>query len=249
MARPPVERPAGPADDPFIREVDEAYRRDEVERFVRSWGRYILLALGAGLAAFGGYLYWRAQQQKAAEGATEALVAALAEVEKGNSAAADAPLAEVAASGTAAQRALARLTQGGLAAARGDPAAALTAFRSVADDPAAPLPLRDLARVRALRQEFDRLSPDEVLARARPFLEGDSPWFAAVAEMAAVAHLKAGREKEAGSLFLRLAGSTDAPESQRARAEQMAASLGEDTAALAERMRAGREPMARPGGP
>jgi hypothetical protein len=243
-----MEIPAAPADDPFIREVDDEYRRAEMRSFARRWGRWILLAVGLGLAGFGGWLYWRAQADRRAEGATETLVKALDAVEKGNSAAADAPLASVDGTGTPGQRALARLTKAGLAASRGSPEDALVAFRSVADDAEAPAPLRDLARVRMLRIEFDRLPPDELLARARPYLEGDNPWFPAVAEMAGVAHLKAGRPKEAGALFLRLAGTPDAPESQRARAEQMAASLGEDTTGLAERLRAARESPAVAGG-
>ncbi|MFQ3595242.1 MAG: tetratricopeptide repeat protein [Sphingomonadaceae bacterium] len=236
MARPPV--PASPESDPFIREVDEEYRRDEMQKFMGTWGRWILLAVGVALLGFGAYLWWQNDRARRSEAATEQLLAALEAVERGDSASADEPLAVVAETGTDGQRALARLTEAGLAANRGEPDRARALFDEVAADARAPAALRDLARIRALRLQFDSLSPDEVLVRAGPYLEGDSPWFPAVAELAAVAHVKAGRDREAAALFLRLARSPEAPETQRARAEQMAAYLGEDTSGLADELRA-----------
>jgi hypothetical protein len=238
VAKPPAPTGAAPENDVFVREVDEEYRRDELSKFARTWGRWILLALGLALAAFGGFLFWQNQERKKAEAATEQLFQALAAIEDGNSAAADAPLATVAASGTAGQRALAALTQAGLAATRGEPDKAVGLLNGVAADAAVAEPLRDLARIKALRLQYESLKPDEVIARAKPYLDGDSPWFPAVAELAGIAHIRAGRTKEAGQLFLRLAGTPEAPETQRARAEQMAAALGEDTSGLAEKLRA-----------
>jgi hypothetical protein len=238
VAKPPAPSGVDPDNDVFVREVDEEYRRDELRKFATSWGRWILLGVGLLLAAFGGFLFWKNLETKKAEAATEQLFRALAAVEEGNSAAADAPLAAVAETGTAGQKALAAFTQAGLAATRGEPEKAVGLLNGVASDVGVPQPLRDLATVKALRLQFDSLNPDEVIARARPFLEGDSPWFPAVAELAGVAHLKAGRNKEAGEIFLRLAGTPEAPETQRARAEQMAAALGEDTSGLAEKLRA-----------
>lgn len=238
MAKPPAPSGVDPNNDVFVREVDEEYRRDELQKFVRTWGRWIVLGVGIALAAFGGYLLWQNRERNRAEEATEMLFRALSAIEAGNSEAADGPLAEVASSGTAGQRALAALTQAGLAATRGEPAKAVGLLDAVAADAAVAEPLRDLARIKALRLQYDSLEPDAVIARARPYLEGDSPWFPAVAELAGVAHLKAGRTREAGQIFLRLAGTPEAPETQRARAEQMAAALGEDTSRLAETLRA-----------
>ncbi|WP_448580084.1 tetratricopeptide repeat protein [Thermaurantiacus sp.] len=247
MAKPPANIPVRPENDSFIREVDEEYRRSEMEKFAATWGRWILLAVGLGLALFGAYLYWQGQKAKSAESASEKLSMALDRIAENRTGEADAPLAEVAAEGSPGQRSLARMAQAGLAANRGEPEAAIAALRAVEADATAPEPLRELARIRLLRMEFDTLSPDEVIARSKPFIEGDSPWFPAVAEMVGVAHLKAGRNKDAAAVFLRLAGTAEAPESQRARAEQMAASLGEDTTALAEKIEAQGAAAARAG--
>ncbi|MCS6986457.1 MAG: tetratricopeptide repeat protein [Sphingomonadaceae bacterium] len=232
MAQPPAVT-TRPDDDPFLREVDEAYRADALRRFLGRYGRWLLLAVGLALAGFGGFLLWEDQRRKAAEAQSEKLVAAARAILERRSSDADTPLAEVADQGTPGQRALARMAQAGLAADRGDRARAVALLAEVAADPSAPEPLRAAAEVRRLRLEFDRLKPDAVLARARPFLEGDSPWFPAVAELAGLAHLEAGRRAEAAALFLRLAASPAAPAGQRTRAAQMAAALGADTSRLA----------------
>lgn len=246
MAKPPALPSTRPEDDPFIREVDEEYRRAEMQKFATSWGRWILLGIGVGLAAFGGFLFWQSRQGAAREAASETLLTAVEAMGEADPEAARKALGPVLESGSSGQQALARLAEAGLAANGGELDKAIAALRQVADDGKAPPVLRELAQIRLLRLEYDRLKPEEVLARARPWIEGDSPWFPAVAELAALAHLKAGQTKAAGALYLRLAGTADAPESQRARAEQMAASLGEDTTALVEKLNAAR--AARSGG-
>lgn len=237
MAQPPLPPAARADDDPFLREVDEEYRRDAFRKFLRDWGRWILLAVGAALLAFAAFLFWREQAARTREADSEKLLSALRAIEAGNSAAADAPLGEVRAGGSSGQRAVAALIEAGLATSRSDPAAARKLLAAVAADTSAAAPLRELAAVQALRLEADSLAPDAIVARARPWLEGDSPWFPAVAELAAVAHLRAGREADAAALFLRLARTAQAPETQRARAEQMAAMLGQDTSQIAEALR------------
>ncbi len=237
MAQPPLPPAARADDDPFLREVDEEYRRDAFRKFLRDWGRWILLAVGAGLLAFAGYLFWREQAARALDANSEALFAGVRAIEAGNSAEADAPLAEVRAAGSPGQRAVAALIAASLARERSEPAEARKLLSTVAGDPGVAGPLRDLAAIEALRLDADTLEPDAIIARARPWLEGDSPWFPAVAELAAVAHLRAGREAEASALFLKLARTAEAPETQRDRAEQMAAMLGQDTSQVAEALR------------
>lgn len=249
MAETPLPPAARADDDPFLREVDEEYRRDVFRKFLRDWGRWLLLAVGVGLVALAGVLFWREQTARSREAVTEKLVSAFRAIEAGNSAAADAPLAEVRAAGSPGQRALAAVAEAGLAALRSEPEKAIGLLQAVAADASVAQPLRDLATVKALRLQADSLPPEDILARARPWLEGDSPWFPAVAEIAAAAHLRGGREAEAAALFLRLARTAEAPETQRARAEQMAAMLGEDTSALADDLAPAARADARQGSP
>ena len=56
-----------------------------------------------------------------------------------------------------------------------------------------------------------------------------NPWFGVAGEMTALAHLKANEPAKAGQIFIAIAQDRTVAESLRARAEQMASSLGQDT--------------------
>jgi hypothetical protein len=235
---PPSNGKPDPRDDAFIREVDEAYREDELKKFVSVWGRWVLLALVAGLAALGGWFWWQAEQQRRTEALSEQYSAALAKLEAGGTTEAVAELDKLGRADNPGYRALAAISSAGVALSGGDADKAAADLRRVVADPEAPQPLRDLATMKLLRLEFDRIPPAEVLKRTQPYLAGDSPWFPVAAEMAALAQLKAGSTDQAGPLFFRIASDERAPQSLRARAEQMAAALGQDVTRIeAERQR------------
>jgi len=230
-----------PRDDAFIREVDEAYREDELKKFARSWGRWILLAVVAGLAALGGWYWWKAEQQKRVETLSEQFSAALGKVESGGSTEALAELETIGKSTNPSYRALAAMTKSGLALQGGEMDKAAADLKRVIDDAQAPQPLRDAAQIKLLRLQFDTMEPAEILKRTEAFIAGDNPWFPVAGEMAALAHLKAGSPDKAGPLFYRIAADERTPQSIRARAEQMAAALGQDvTKITADREKAAR---------
>jgi hypothetical protein len=226
-------RRTDPRDDAFIREVDEAYREDEFRKFVATWGRWILAAVVLGLAALGGWYWWKADQQKKVEALSEQFTAALVKVESGGSTEALVELEKIGQSGNPSYRALAAMTKSGLALQGGELDKATADLKRVVDDAQAPQPLRDVAEIKLLRLQFDTLKPEEILKRTEPFIAGDSPWFPVAGEMAALAHLKAGATDKAGPLFYRIAADERTPQATRARAEQMAAALGQDVTKIA----------------
>lgn len=233
---PPAPTPAkpDPRDDAFIREVDEAYREDAFRQFLARWGVWILLAVALVLGGIGGWMWWQAEQQRRIEALSEQFSAVLTKVDSGATTEAMAELEAIGQGSNASYRALAALTEAGIALNGGDTDKALGAIGRVSGDPKAPQPMRDAAVMKQLRLEFDRLPPAEIVTRAEPYLAGDSPWFPIAGEMAALAHLKAGNPEKAGPIFLRIAGDQRAPVSLRARAEQMAAALGQDVTTLAQ---------------
>lgn len=234
MATKPPAPPApiDPRDDAFLREVDEEYRRDEMQKFFGRYGRWIVLAVAVGLAALGGFLFWQAQQRKAAEALSERFTLALDKIDEADTTGALSEMEAIAADRNATYRALATMSKAGISVGAGDLDSAAKALGGIAADAKAPQPLRDVATLQRIRAQFDTTEPADVLKATAPFLEGDSPWFPIAAEMAGLAHLKAGAPDKAGALFLRLAGDRQAPESLRSRAEQMAASLGQDVTRL-----------------
>lgn len=222
-----------PRDDAFIREVDDEVRRDEARRLFRTYGRWALAAILLGLAALGGWLFWQNREAARREAAGETLLTSLDRIEAGGSAEAVAALAPLAEGHGAGYRALALLSQAGLAARGGDVPKALGLYNAVSADADLPPPLRELAAIKAVRLEFDRLPPNTVVQRLSPYAVRGGPWFGVAGELTALAHVKAGRPQLAGPLFLAIAGDESAPTTLRARAEQMAASLGQDTSILA----------------
>jgi hypothetical protein len=222
-----------PRDDAFIREVDEAYREDELKKFASTWGRWILLAVVIGLAALGGWYWYQADQKKRVEALSEQFTAALTKVETGGSTEALTELEKIGQSNNPSYRSLAAITKSGLALQGGELDKAVADLKRVADDAQAPQPLREVAQIKLLRLQFDTLKPAEILTRTEPFIAGDSPWFPVAGEMAALAHLKAGAPDKAGPLFYRIAADERTPQSIRARAEQMAAALGQDVTKIA----------------
>ncbi len=241
-ASPPL--PADPRDEAFLREVDEAYRQEELANFWKRWGRWLLALVGAGVLAFGAYLLWQGERAKALDRTAEQFAEALDRLEGGDSVAAVETFSALE-TGQGTYATLATLMQAAVATQGGDTERALAAYRRVVADARAPAPMRDVASFKALRLEFDTLPPAEVIARLQPYLEGDHPWGAAAAELAGLAHLKAGEPGAAGPLFLRAAADPRAPVSLRVRAEQMAAALGQDTRQIVEAME--REARARGG--
>jgi hypothetical protein len=212
----------------FLREVDEELRRDQLADFWKRWGRLLVAAIAAGLIAFGGWLWWRDYQAKQAGLEGEKLSAAVEQLSANRVDAAQPALKELAQSDRSGYRTAASLAQGALAAQRGDLQAAAATFAAVAKDEKVGQPLRDLALIRQTTAEFDTLPPDQVIARMRPLAQKGNPYFGSAGELVAIAHLKAGRPKDAGAIFAALAADPNVPPSIRSRAAQMASVTGLD---------------------
>ncbi len=54
--------------DALLREVDEAYRQDQLTRFAKEHGTKLGLAVIGGLALFGGWLLWSDHREGPARG-------------------------------------------------------------------------------------------------------------------------------------------------------------------------------------
>ncbi|ABC62670.1 tetratricopeptide repeat protein [Erythrobacter litoralis] len=215
-------------DEAALREIDEAVRQDQYAEFGRTYGRPLLVLLVVGLAAFGGYLWWDGQREAALEQDSEVLVSALDQIEAGNLQTGTETLEPLTTSDNAGAQAAALMLQAGIAAQQGDLARAATLFGQVANNSDAPPAYRDLATVRQVALQFDRLEPAEVIQRLSAIAVPDNAFFGSAGELVAMAHLEKGDRAAAGKLFGEIAKSDDAPQSLRSRARQMAGMLGVD---------------------
>lgn len=222
MAQPPD------ITETFVREVDENLRRDRLRDLSKKYAGWIVTAVVLFLAAAGGFIYWENHRLEQSEKGVEQLAQIYADAAQGKTASAPQQLDGLAKQGREAVRATALFDRAGVALSQGDQKLALTKYREIAGDDSLAQPFRDLALIRQTALEFDRLTPEQVINRMAPLAKPGAPWFGSAGEMTAMAMIKQGRKAEAGRLFAAIARDTQVPETIRARAVQIASTLGVD---------------------
>lgn len=228
MAQPPE------LSETFVREVDENLRRDQLRDFFRTYGNWIIAGVVVFLAASGGFIWWQQHQVKRSEGQVEQLAQVFKDVGNGQTSTAPAQLDELAKSGSIGVRASAMFARAALALQDNDTKSAVGIYRSIATDDDFPKAYRDAALVRQTAIEFDQLQPQDAISRLAPLTKAGEPWFGSAGEMTALAMIKQGKRQEAGQLFAAIAQDATVPDTIRARAAQVAGSLGADVGAAAQ---------------
>ena len=218
----------------FYREVDEELRRDQMQGMFRRYGWAIIGGIVLLLAAIGGYMYWQHRQEVQAGERAEELTTLFEQVQTGQTKEALPKLDAIAEEAGPGYRAAALLTKAAVAVQAGDDAAAVGAYKSVAEDEDLPEPYRELALIRQTAVEFDKLPPATVIQRLGPLAKPGTPWFGSAGEMVAIAHLKAGNPKLAAPIFAAIAKDPTLPSSLQSRAMQMAGALGVDATEIME---------------
>lgn len=215
-------------DEVLLREIDDAVRQDQYADFAKHYGKLMIGVVAAGLLALAGYLFWDSQQEAAKEKDSEALVAALDQLEAGNLETASGQLDELIASGNGAAKTNAQMLKAGIALEQGRNAEAAEIFEAIVSDENAAQALRDLALVRAITATFDNRKPEDIIARLQTMATPGHAFFGSAGELTAFAYLKQNKPEEAGALFAQIAKDKDVPESLRSRARQRAGVLGVD---------------------
>jgi hypothetical protein len=210
-----------------MREVDDALRQDQAERFLRRYAKLVLALVVLALLAFAGFLYWQHHKKAQAETGAEQLILALDDLDAGKTADAQKKLAPLAA-GEGGNAVLAQLAQAGIASEQGRADEAAKLYSAVARDGDAPQPLRDLASVREVAAAYDKLPPQTVIDRLSGLAQPGNPWFGVAGEMVGVAYLKQGKAAQAGPLLVKIAKDKTQPEGLRARVRQLAGQIGFD---------------------
>ena len=223
----------------FLREVDEELRKSEALAIWQRWGRWIIVAVVVGLAAFGGWLWWKSHRIARAEEQGVEYGKAFDQLRANQPNAAAPALETLAKDGTPGYAAMARFFQADVLLQKNDLKGAAAKFAAIAGDTSAAQPLRDLALVRQTSAEYDSLKPQVVIDRLRAIAVKGNPWFGSAGEMTAIAHLRTGRRDLAGRMFGEIARDPDVPDSIRQRAVQMAGVLGVDAVDQPEVKKAG----------
>lgn len=212
----------------FLREVDEEVRRDQAADFWRRWGGWVAGLVIIALAGFGGWLWYSHSQNRAAGEEVAALNSAIESYEEGGIEGIDEALAPLSESSRLAVRASALLERANLAIRAGNSAAAAEFFATMTADEALPQPYRDLALIRRTALQFQDLEPQQVIDRLVPLVDPENPWFGSAGELTAMALMAKGDNAGAGRLWAQIANNETVPGSIRARAVQLASTLGVD---------------------
>jgi hypothetical protein len=215
----------------FVREVDENLRRDQARDFFKTYGNWLIAGVGLLLVISGGLIWWNQHQTQRRGEQVEQLAQVYKDIGSGNVAKAGPQLDALSQSGSKAVRASAEFARAAVALQQNDTKQAAATYKTIADDSGMPRPYRDAALVRETALDFDQLKPDEVIAQLAPLTKSGDPWFGSAGEMTALALLKQGKNQQAAQLFAAIAKDKNAPETIRARATQVASSLGLDVGA------------------
>ena len=212
----------------FVREVEENLRRDQMRDFGKKYGVWIALLVILFLVASGGYIYWQQQQAERSQQQVEELAQVYKTIASNSLNGVPEKLDELAKSGSKAVRASALFTRAAIALDKNDTKLAIAKYQELANDKGLPRPYRDAALVRQTTLQFDELKPEEVISRMEPLAKPANPWFGTAGELTAVALLKQGKRGDAGQLYAAIAKDKGVPDTIRARAVQIASSLGVD---------------------
>lgn len=219
--------PKGPERDlaDIFQEVDEALRRERVEKLWRRHGKLIIAVAAAAIIGTAGYVGWQKYRANQAAELSDRYAAALAAADpaSGDPAAAETAFAELSAAGSG-YGSLAQLQAAGLKAET-DPAAAAALYDKLAADTSAPDELRDLARLLKVMQLVDSGDPAALEAELAPLGAEENPWRFSARELGAVLALKAGDRTRATEILTGLADDVAAPPALRARAAELLAAL------------------------
>ena len=222
MAQPPE------LSETFVREVDENLRRDQLRDFFKTYGNWLIAAVLLFLVASGGFIWWKQHQVQEHGDQVEKLAQVYKDIGGGSTAQAPQQLDALSKSGSKAVRASAMFARAALALQQNDVKLATATLKSIADDSGLPQPYRDAALIRQTALEFDQLKPEDVISRLEPLAKPGEPWFGTAGELTALAMVKQGKRQEAGQLFAAIAKDPGVPQTIRARAMQVAGTLGVD---------------------
>ncbi len=211
-----------------MREIDEAVRQDDAARFFQKYGVTLGIIIAFVLAALLAWWWWDSSREAEFEAQSETLISGLDAIDARNFEQAGETVDPLIADGTAGARTSARFLQAATALENGETARAGELYAVIANDPDAPEPLRNLALVRQVSAQFDTLDPEQVITRLGDLAVPGNAFFGSAGELVAIAHLEAGNEEEAGTLFATIAKDETQPETLRSRARQMAGLLGVD---------------------
>jgi hypothetical protein len=209
----------------LIREVDEDLRQERLERLWKAYGKYVIAACVAVVAAVGGNEYWKHYQAQQLDRDSTTFQSALDRLNAGNPAEAGQILEGFTGDAAAGYKDLGRLASAAAQAKAGDRKSAIASYDSLAEDSATDESVAKIARLYGALAAVGLEGHETIVARLKP-LSDDPVWRFLAWEVEALSAQAAGDEATALAAYKRIADEADAPANIRRRATQMISAFG-----------------------
>jgi hypothetical protein len=203
------------SDSAAFQEVDDAVRQDDLKRWWKRWGSWVVAAAVLVVVAVAAFVGWRQYDQSKRAEASTAYSAALAKIDS-DKVAARTELTRQAETAPAPYSWLAALT---VAQLQDKPADQVTSLEAVA--PQLPPELSDLALVMAGFRSVDAGKLDEQVGKLGALAQGDRPFHISVIELQALAAAKKNDLKRARELWTDIVKDPASPQGAQQRAQAM----------------------------
>jgi hypothetical protein len=202
----------------IFREVDEDVRRDKAAEFWKKNQNYIIAAAAVIVLATAGWRFYDYRRTQAAQAAGAQFQQVLELDRTGKAAEATTALAKLAAEGPAGYRLMARLSEAALKA-KSDPASAIAAYDSLAQDASIGPLFQETARLRAALLRLDAGETDKARSALEALAGPTGAYRHTAREMLGVVALQAQDYNGAGKWFDMLAADPEAPQGVRQNVE------------------------------
>jgi hypothetical protein len=202
----------------IFREVDEDVRRDKAAEFWKKNQNYIIAIAAIIVLATAGWRFYDYRRTEAAQAAGAQFEQVLELDRNGKAAEAAAALAKIAAEGPAGYRLMARLSAAALQA-KTDPAAAIAAYDSLAQDASVGPLFQETARLRATLLRLDAGQADQAKTALEALAAPTGAYRHTAREMLGVVALQAQDYEGAGKWLDMVVADPEAPRGTRQNAE------------------------------
>ena len=209
----------------IFREVDEDVRRDKAAEFWKKYQNHLIAVAALIVLATAGWRFYDYRRLQAAQAAGAQFEQALELDRNGKAAEAAAALAKIAAEGPAGYRLMARLSAAALQA-KTDPAAAIAAYDSLAQDASIGPLFQETARLRAALLRMDAGETDKAKTALEALATSTGAYRHTAREMLGVEALAAQDYEGAGKWLDMVVADPDAPQSVRRNAELLLGLVG-----------------------
>lgn len=218
--------------DDIFHDIEDDLRRDNLIKFFKSYGKYILASGAAIIIIACSFLYWQHYQEQARAQHADAYARALLATAQPDATQALNDLEAVGKSGSGyanlAEFRRAALLMQSVSGATLKPeqkAIAIKIYQDLAKNTKIDTKFRHLATVLLVLATLDQEDPQKLLALLGTLSVGSNPWTPLVSELSALLNFKMGNFKQAEGLYKNLIEASQTPDSIRIRSQALLARM------------------------